>query len=158
MNFLWTFCFQTLRKKFYRRKYRFNILSCHFAMHQKGLETMLLGFAFITFFEPFQIDVKKFRSSYLDVACKKSILKNFAKFTRKFTGVSVLMNFRLYASNFIKKRLWHRCFPVNFGKLLKFSFFIERQRTAASENWDLIFLLILKLGMTHWWKHSSKNS
>ena len=95
---------------------------------------------------------------YLDVACKKSILKNFAKFTRKFTGVSVLMNFRLYASNFIKKRLWHRCFPVNFGKLLKFSYFIERQRTAASENWDLIFLLILKLGMTHWWKHSSKNS
>ena len=27
------------------------------------------------------------------------------------------------ACNFIKKRLWHRCFPVNFAKFLKTSFY-----------------------------------
>ena len=27
--------------------------------------------------------------------------------------------------NFIKKRLWHRCFPVNFAKFLRISFFKE---------------------------------
>ena len=31
----------------------------------------------------------------------------------------------LKAYNFIKKRLWHRCFPVNIAKLFRTAFFIE---------------------------------
>ena len=38
--------------------------------------------------------------------CKKGVLRNFAKFTGK-------------------KRLWHRCFPVNFAKFLRTLFFTE---------------------------------
>ena len=34
----------------------------------------------------------------------------------------------------IKKRLWHRCFPVNFAKFLITSFSTEHLWMAASEN------------------------
>ena len=47
---------------------------------------------------------------------KKGVLKNFAKFTGKHGFWS------LQAYNFIKKRLQHRCFLVDFAKLLKTSF------------------------------------
>ena len=42
-------------------------------------------------------------------------VKNFAK----FTGAPLLEPFLL------KKKLWHRCFPVNFAKFLRISIFIE---------------------------------
>ena len=32
--------------------------------------------------------------------------------------VSFLINLQSWACNFIKKKLWHRCFPVNFAKFL----------------------------------------
>ena len=34
----------------------------------------------------------------------------------------------LFTCNFIKKRPWHRCIPVNFAKFLRTSFFIEHLR------------------------------
>ena len=37
------------------------------------------------------------------------------------------------ACNFIKKRLWHRCFPVNFAEFLRPPFFAEHLQTIASE-------------------------
>ena len=39
----------------------------------------------------------------------------------------------------LKKRLWHRCFPVTFAKFLITSFFIEQPLVAASE-WGSKFL------------------
>ena len=45
-----------------------------------------------------------FRSSRPEVFCKKSVLKNFRPAT------------------LLKKRLWHRCFPVNFAKFLRIPF------------------------------------
>ena len=36
--------------------------------------------------------------------------------------------------NFIKMRLWHRCFPVNFAKLLRISFLTEHLR------WLILYL------------------
>ena len=42
-------------------------------------------------------------------------VKNFVK----FTGAPLLEPFLL------KKKLWHRCFPVNFAKFLRISIFIE---------------------------------
>ena len=44
------------------------------------------------------------------MVCKKGFLKNFAKFTRKHLCQSLFFN------NFIKKRLWRRCFPVILRK------------------------------------------
>ena len=41
-------------------------------------------------------------------------------------GVSFLIKFQASRpATLLKKRLWHRCFPVNFGKFLRILFFIE---------------------------------
>ena len=55
------------------------------------------------------------RSSRPEVCCKKGALKNFAKFTEK----------NLCRISFVKKRLWHSFFPVNFAKFLRPPFFKE---------------------------------
>ena len=39
----------------------------------------------------------------------------------------------LRLTTLLKKRLWHRCFPVNFAKLLRISFFVEHHW------WPLLF-------------------
>ena len=51
------------------------------------------------------------RSSHQRCSIEIGVLKNFTKFTGK----------RLWQSLFLilKKRLWHRCFPVNFVKFLR---------------------------------------
>ena len=64
--------------------------------------------------------VENFRSSRPEVFCKKGVLKNFTKFTGKHLCKSPFFNITL-----LKKRLWHRCFPVNFVKFLRTSFFLE---------------------------------
>ena len=75
--------------------------------------------------------------------CKKGVLKNFTKFTGKHLCQSLFFNevaglrptsspercagdeVGPEACNFIKKRLWHRCFPVNFVKYLRTPISIE---------------------------------
>ena len=51
----------------------------------------------------------------LDVFCKRGVLRNFTKLTRK-----QLRRLQLYC-----KSLWHRYFPVNFMKFLRAPIFIE---------------------------------
>ena len=53
------------------------------------------------FFE--RMIIKKFRSSHPDVFCKNG----------------------LRPTTLLKKRLWHRCFPVNFVKFLRTPFYIK---------------------------------
>ena len=106
----------------------------------------------------------EFRSSHRSCPIKKSILKNFAKFTGKHLCQSHLCHLcqshlchlfliKLQACgkkrshvqkqtcsfyvqvclstydlllpqscNFIKKRVWHRCFPTNFAKFVRITF------------------------------------
>ena len=64
------------------------------------------------------------RRSRPKVFCKKDILRNFAKFR-----VSFLIKLQ-DVCNFT----WHRCFPVNFAKFLRTTFFTERLR------WQLLLL------------------
>ena len=52
------------------------------------------------------------RRSRQEVICKKGVLKNFAKFTGKDLCLSLFFDKR--PATF--KRLWHRCFLVNFAK------------------------------------------
>ena len=51
----------------------------------------------------------------------KGVLKNFTKFTGKHLCRSVFFN----KETLLKKRLWHRYFPVDFVKFLRTPFFIE---------------------------------
>ena len=61
--------------------------------------------------------------------CKKSVLRDFAKFTEKHLCQSLFFNkvagLSPQACNFIKKETLARYFPVNFAKLIKTPFFIE---------------------------------
>ena len=56
-----------------------------------------------------------------ELFCKKSVLKNFAKFTGKHLCQSLFLNkvAGLRLANLLKTRPWHRCFPVNFAKILR---------------------------------------
>ena len=60
---------------------------------------------------------------------KISVLRNFASFTGKHVRWRLFLIKRLLqASNFIKKRLQLKCFPVKFAKLLRRVFFTEHLR------------------------------
>ena len=70
---------------------------------------------------------------------KKGVLRNFTKFTGKHLCQSLFFNkvAGLRPATLLKKRLWHRCFPVNFVKFLRTpflqnTFFTEHLWTTAS--------------------------
>ena len=70
---------------------------------------------------------------------RKGVLRNFAKkFTEKHLCQSLVFNkvagFRL--PTLLKKKLWHRYFPVNFVKFLRTRFFTEYLAVAASVQYD----------------------
>ena len=55
---------------------------------------------------------------------KKGVLRNFTKFTGKYMCQSLFFNkvAGLGPVTLFKKRLWHRCFSVNFAKFLRITF------------------------------------
>ena len=59
--------------------------------------------------------------------CKKGVLKSFTKFTENtFARVSFFNKVAgLRPTISLEKRIWHRCFPVNFVKFLGTSFYTE---------------------------------
>ena len=61
------------------------------------------------------------RSSRLEVFCRRRVLENFPKFTGKHLCQILFFDkvAGLRLANLLKKRLWHRCFPVNFAKFLR---------------------------------------
>ena len=108
----------------------------------------------IQVFQCQSVDFTPFRSNRRELFCKKAVPKNFAKFTGKHLCRSLCFNIKVaglvleslfnkiaglkakkrlqhQACNLLKKRLWHRCFPVNFAKFLGVLFFIEHLRTTA---------------------------
>ena len=64
-------------------------------------------------------------------ALKKGALWNLAKFTGKHLWQSL-------SGTLLKKRLWRRCFPVNFAKFLRTTFLLEHLQ------WLLLTLEFLK--------------
>ena len=67
------------------------------------------------------------RSSSPEVLCEKRVLRNFAKSTGKHLRQSLFFNkvAGLGPVTLLKKRLEHKCFPVNFAKFLRTPFFTE---------------------------------
>ena len=62
-----------------------------------------------------------------EVFCKKGVSKNFTKFTGKHLCQSLFLNkvADLRPETLLRKRLWHRCFPVNFANFLRIPFITE---------------------------------
>ena len=63
-----------------------------------------------------------FRSSHQKCSVKQYVLRNFAKFRGKHLRQSLFFNKIAGTATLLKKRLLHRCFPVNFAKFLKIPF------------------------------------
>ena len=68
--------------------------------------------------------IASYKSSPPKLFCKKGVFKNFTHFTRKHPCQSLFVN-KKSSSFLLKKRLWHRCFPVNFAKFLRTPISIE---------------------------------
>ena len=62
--------------------------------------------------------------SHVRCSIKEGILQNFAKFTGKYLWQNFFLNKAagLTPATLLKKRLWQRCFPVNFEKFLRTPF------------------------------------
>ena len=67
------------------------------------------------------------RSSRPEIFYKKSVLRNFTKFTGKHLYQRLFFNkvAGLRPANLLKKSHWHRCLPFNFAKFLRTPFFKE---------------------------------
>ena len=52
----------------------------------------------------------------------KGLLRNFAKFTGKHQSLFLIKAQTLRPVTLFKKRLWQKCFPVNFAKFLRAPF------------------------------------
>ena len=74
-----------------------------------------------------QIFIKQTEAVARRCSVKKGILINFTKFTGKHLCHSLFLN-KVSDLNVIKKRFWHRCFPVHFVKFFREPFFIEHIR------------------------------
>ena len=86
------------------------------------------------------------RSSHRRCSGKKRLLRNFTKIHRKTPVRESLFyqSCKPQLAILIKKRLWHRCFPVNFAKSLRTSFFY---RTLLS---DCFCNLLTKIVKSQW--------
>ena len=71
---------------------------------------------------------------------KKDFLRNFAKFTGKHQSLFFNKVAVLRPAILLKKKLWHRYFPVNFANFLITSFY----RTVLGRRLLLTFMLIIK--------------
>ena len=67
------------------------------------------------------------RSSHPEMFCKNRVLRNLTTFTGKHLCQSLFFNkvAGLRPATLLKKRLWGKCFPVNFVKSLRTPFLIE---------------------------------
>ena len=87
---------------------------------------------------------QKWRSSRPNVFFKNGVLRNFAKFTGKNLCQSLFLNkvAGLRRATILKKRLCHRCFPVNFAKFLRTPFLIEHLWWPLLKITNQFFLLL----------------
>ena len=63
-------------------------------------------------------------SSHKSCSLQKSVIKNLSKFTGKHLCMGLFFNkvAGLRVATLLKKRLWHRCFPLKFAKFSKTPF------------------------------------
>ena len=85
------------------------------------VERIQMKFYKVLFFGWNDISHLRFLSKFSrpEVFCKKEVLKNFAKFTRKHLCQSLLVD------KVADLSLQHSCFPANFAKFLRTTFFTE---------------------------------
>ena len=107
--------------------------------HEETYLTILNSYLFIKLNHDTtrKIESEKSISSRPEVFCRIGVLRNFAKFTPKHLSQSLFFNkvASLRPATLVKKRLWLRCFPMNFAKFLRTPFLTEQLR------WMLLYLV-----------------
>ena len=75
----------------------------------------------LTFLKKHEIFSKAAEAVMQRCSTKKSVLRNFTKITVKHLCQSLFLNkvAGLSPATLLKKKLWHRCFPMSFAKLLR---------------------------------------
>ena len=63
----------------------------------------------------------------------KMLLCKHSKILNAYLDISEAATGGVLWKKVLKKRLWQRCFPVNFAKFLKNTFFTDHLRTTASD-------------------------
>ena len=87
--------------------------------------------------------LKLSRSSHPELFCPKGVLKKFTKFTGKRLCQNIFFNkIAGRPSTLLNKRLWHRCFPMNFGKFLR-TLYYRTPLVAASSYQRTVILTIV---------------
>ena len=82
------------------------------------------------------VKLSKHRSSHRRCSVRKSVIRNFEKFTGKHLCQGLFFN-KVPGSG---QRLWRRCFPVNFAKLLRTPFLTEHLRWLLLNNYSFSIL------------------
>ena len=88
------------------------------------ITTVNIWFISFTIEQIYNSVLKRFRSSHQRCSMQKGVLRHFAKFTIKHLCQILIYNkvADLRPATLLKKKLWYRCFPVNFIKLLRTPF------------------------------------
>ena len=87
-------------------------------------------YAFRIHYQSCSLSAGHSRSRRLEVFCKKGVFRNFVKSTRKHLYQSLFCKkvAALRPATLLKKRLWHKCFQVNFGKFSRTPFLTQHLR------------------------------
>ena len=102
-----------------------------FKINNIDTRSIILFFLLLTYVTSSTI----FRSSRRRYSIRKGVLKSSRKFTGKHQCQSLFFKkvAALRTATLLKKRLRHRCFPVNFTKFLRTPFFTVHLWVTASE-------------------------
>ena len=86
-----------------------------------------------------------------EMSYKKSVLKNFTKLSRKHLCQSFFFNkvASLRPATLLKKRLQHKCFPVNLVKFLRIIFLRSTPETASSSPFRTATFISLRAFKYH---------
>ena len=96
-----------------------NGLPCLFRLRAPPFTLQLkLLHSFVSFWET------NYKKQPPECSVRKGVLRNLAKFNGKHLCQSLFFNKAagLRPATLLKKRLWYRCFPVNFAKFLRTPF------------------------------------
>ena len=99
------------------------------------------------------------RSNHQRCSMTKGVLKNFTKFTGKRPCQSLFFNkvAGLRHATLLKKRLWHRCFPVNCAKSRKTLFYRTPSDDCFWTTTSVYTLLIVVLAVIYLLKVNNRN-
>ena len=108
---------------------------------KKNSVTTIIHFLQLILIWVWNINETYVRSSHRRCSVRKGVLRNFVKFTGKHLCQSLFFDkvVGLRPATLLKKRLWHRCFPVSceFYEISKNTFFTEQLWVTPSNTFSL---------------------